>query len=69
VYDFGGGTTDIALIKVHDTISEDGIREIVPETLGVDGKRRLGGDDVTDRIAEIIRMKCERSLNSWLMGA
>ena len=62
VYDFGGGTTDIALLRVKDTISEDGIREIVPETLGVDGKRRLGGDDVTDKIAEIIRMKCEKEL-------
>jgi len=62
VYDFGGGTTDIALLKVKDAISEDGIREILPETLGVDGKRRLGGDDVTDRIAEIIRMKCEKEL-------
>jgi len=62
IYDFGGGTTDIALLKVKDTISEDEIREIVPETLGVDGKRRLGGDDITDKVAEIIRMKCEKEL-------
>ncbi|MGB9596607.1 MAG: Hsp70 family protein, partial [Candidatus Poribacteria bacterium] len=62
VYDFGGGTTDIALIKVTDKIGEDGIREIIPETLGIDGKRRLGGDDVTERLANLIYEKCEKEI-------
>jgi molecular chaperone DnaK (HSP70) len=68
VYDFGGGTTDIALLRVSDSVGADGIREIVPETLGVDGKRRLGGDDVTNRIAGLIIDKCIGELNRSGMG-
>ncbi len=62
VYDFGGGTTDIALLMVKDSINDEGFREIVPQTLGVDGKRRLGGDDVTEKIAELIKKKCDHEL-------
>ncbi|MGQ9607825.1 MAG: Hsp70 family protein [bacterium] len=62
VYDFGGGTTDIALLRVRDSINDEGLREIVPETLGVDGKRRLGGDDVTEKIAQLIKKKCNDEL-------
>lgn len=68
VYDFGGGTTDIALIKVIDKVGEDGIREIVPETLGIDGKRRLGGDDVTERLANLIHEKCEKEIKQGAYG-
>jgi molecular chaperone DnaK (HSP70) len=68
VYDFGGGTTDIALLRVNDKIGEDGIREIIPETLGVDGKRRLGGDDVTEKLANLIREKCEKELKQGAYG-
>lgn len=62
VYDFGGGTTDIALLRVRDVIREDGLREILPETLGVDGKRRLGGDDVTERLSRLVLKKCAEEL-------
>lgn len=68
IYDFGGGTTDIALMLVKDYIGEDGIREIIPETLGVDGKRRLGGDDVTNRLAGLIIEKCIDEVNRSGMG-
>jgi len=63
VYDFGGGTTDIALIRVRDSVDAEGIREIAPETLGVDGKRRLGGDDVTEKLISLILEKCENELS------
>ncbi len=68
VYDFGGGTTDIALLRVTDKIGEDGIREIIPETLGIDGRRKLGGDDVTERLANLIREKCEKEIKQSAYG-
>lgn len=48
VFDIGGGTTDIALLRVRDEIdTEQQVRTITPELLGVDGNRWAGGDDLT----------------------
>ncbi len=57
VFDFGGGTIDITLLKVKEK-DEKGVRHIYPETLDRDGKR-FGGDDVTKRLANLIWEKCK----------
>jgi Fe-S protein assembly chaperone HscA len=43
VYDFGGGTFDISLLRLHTGIFE---------VLATSGDTRLGGDDIDQRIAE-----------------
>jgi Fe-S protein assembly chaperone HscA len=45
VYDFGGGTFDLSLLRIHD-----GIFEVVATS----GDTRLGGDDMDRRIAEAL---------------
>jgi len=49
VYDFGGGTTDVTLIRVKQK-TEDGERTITPTIMGITGNARLGGEDVTSEI-------------------
>ncbi len=43
VYDFGGGTFDISLLRLHTGIFE---------VLATNGETRLGGDDIDQRIAQ-----------------
>ena len=49
VYDFGGGTFDVSLIKMHF-----GVLKVV----GVTGDNILGGDDIDYAIKELILKKC-----------
>ncbi len=45
VYDFGGGTFDISILKLHEGIFE---------VLATNGDTRLGGDDMDRRIAALL---------------
>jgi len=45
VYDLGGGTFDISILKLHEGIFE---------VLATNGDTRLGGDDIDRRIAELL---------------
>jgi molecular chaperone DnaK len=45
VYDFGGGTFDISILKLHEGIFE---------VLATNGDTRLGGDDLDRRIARLL---------------
>jgi Fe-S protein assembly chaperone HscA len=45
VYDFGGGTFDISILKLHEGIFE---------VLATAGDTRLGGDDMDRRIAQVL---------------
>lgn len=49
VYDFGGGTFDVSVIKkVNDAYTE----------IATDGDKRLGGNLLTEKIAKVIWKKC-----------
>jgi molecular chaperone DnaK len=45
VYDFGGGTFDISILKLHEGIFE---------VLATNGDTRLGGDDLDRRVASLL---------------
>lgn len=51
VYDLGGGTFDISIIKVEGTDIE---------VMTTDGVNKLGGDDFDDKIIEIVRTKFKK---------
>lgn len=51
VYDFGGGTFDISIIKV----GQDGSMEVI----STGGDSKLGGEDITNQIVEYIYEKLE----------
>jgi molecular chaperone DnaK (HSP70) len=59
VYDFGGGTTDFALIHVQGTIHPKRGRIIKPEVLRADGDPALGGEDLTDEMTSLYGEKIE----------
>ena len=59
VYDFGGGTTDFALIRVSQTKHAKRGRIIRPEVLRADGDPALGGEDVTDMLMNLYARKIE----------
>ncbi|MGH3055883.1 MAG: Hsp70 family protein, partial [Gaiellaceae bacterium] len=48
VYDLGGGTFDISILKLHEGIFE---------VLATNGDTRLGGDDIDRAIAEVLLAK------------
>jgi molecular chaperone DnaK len=48
VYDLGGGTFDISILKLHEGIFE---------VLATNGDTRLGGDDIDQRVAEVLLSK------------
>jgi Fe-S protein assembly chaperone HscA len=50
VYDFGGGTFDISLLKLHDGIFE---------VLATNGDTHLGGDDIDNLLAEKARAEIQ----------
>src|SRR5947199_1167875 len=53
VYDFGGGTFDISILKLHDGIFE---------VLATNGDTHLGGDDIDNRL---IRIGLEDIQSEW----
>jgi molecular chaperone DnaK len=55
VYDFGGGTFDISILKLHEGIFE---------VLATNGDTRLGGDDMDRRIATLLLEQVPPSLRS-----
>src|SRR5438876_1188352 len=55
VYDLGGGTFDISILKV-----QEGIFEI----LSTNGDTHLGGDDMDRRLAELVLTEIEREAGS-----
>lgn len=57
VYDFGGGTFDFSIIK------KDGVDEI--ESLVEDGNEKLGGEDVTKGLMELITEKIEEQYEEF----
>lgn len=53
VFDIGGGTTDIALLRIRDIFDEEAnIRIIAPTLLAANGHRWAGGDDITWSVLE-----------------
>jgi molecular chaperone DnaK (HSP70) len=59
VYDFGGGTTDITLLRVTNRKDEArGINIVTPRVLGASGDRWLGGEDVTDLVMQLALDRC-----------
>lgn len=56
VFDCGGGTTDITLIDVHET-QEEGTRNIFIKVLATDGDAKLGGNDLTEIMMDILARK------------
>jgi Fe-S protein assembly chaperone HscA len=57
VYDFGGGTFDISILKLRDGIFE---------VLATNGDTHLGGDDIDNRLITLIINEVERSSNTSL---
>jgi Fe-S protein assembly chaperone HscA len=55
VYDLGGGTFDISILKLHEGIFE---------VLATNGDTRLGGDDMDRRIAELLLAELPDNLRS-----
>jgi len=63
VYDFGGGTTDITLIRVRrEQHRTQKIRIVTPTVLGATGDPLFGGENVTDIVMKLGHEKCEQ----WL---
>jgi len=70
VFDFGGGTTDVTLLKVDVRPGKSGKMALVaPVVLGAAGDQRLGGEDVTDMVFNIAIEKIERKLQADNPGA
>jgi molecular chaperone DnaK (HSP70) len=55
VYDLGGGTFDISILKLHEGIFE---------VLATNGDTRLGGDDMDRRVAELLLADLPANLRS-----
>lgn len=60
-FDLGGGTTDIALVRVRHEISSEQIR-IRPQVLYCRGER-FGGEDLTDFLAGELSARCQNYLS------
>jgi molecular chaperone DnaK (HSP70) len=63
VFDFGGGTIDITLLKVVNE-PQSGRRMIYvkPDVLGVTGDPHFGGEDVTEGVLNFMQATCETNL-------
>jgi hypothetical protein len=63
IYDFGGGTTDITLLRVrrvrHPTQK---LTVITPKVLGATGNPLFGGENVTDIVMTLGHANCEQIL-------
>ena len=55
VYDLGGGTFDISILKLHEGIFE---------VLATNGDTRLGGDDIDRRVADLLLAEVPANLRS-----
>jgi molecular chaperone DnaK (HSP70) len=65
VFDFGGGTTDITLLRVRNqSIPEKELILVVPEVLGATGDRWLGGEDITEMVMGLVLSRCESLLRA-----
>lgn len=65
VFDFGGGTTDITLLRVKtEEMLQRQLTVITPEVLGATGDRWLGGEDVTDMVMKLALARCETLLRA-----
>lgn len=53
VFDFGGGTFDVSILRIHDEVFE---------VLASDGDYFLGGDDLDRALAEVLAAECNRTL-------
>jgi molecular chaperone DnaK len=54
VFDFGGGTFDVSILKINGEVFE---------VLASDGDFFLGGDDLDRALAEVLAAECNRILN------
>src|SRR6266496_2122595 len=59
VYDLGGGTFDVSILKLHDGIFE---------VLATNGNTALGGDDLDRAIAGVARVEIQKSFGVSLEG-
>ena len=71
VYDLGGGTFDVTIMKMKTLVNEKGEEEQKIDVLVIDGKRILGGKDWDDRLIRHITSEVckdngieEKDLNS-----
>lgn len=62
IYDFGGGTTDFALIRVNKKVHPKRGVIIMPEVLAVDGHPATGGEDITDMLMKLYITEIEKTL-------
>ncbi|HSD90225.1 MAG TPA: Hsp70 family protein [Kofleriaceae bacterium] len=53
VFDFGGGTFDVSILRIHGEVFE---------VLASDGDYFLGGDDLDRALAEVLAAECNRML-------
>lgn len=65
VFDFGGGTTDISLLRVNNEYDTTRRRTVIsPEVLGATADREFGGEDVTDIVMRLVKDRCETELRA-----
>lgn len=65
VYDFGGGTTDVTLIRVtRQRHPNQNVTDVVPKVLGATGDPLFGGENVTDEVMNIGYEKCMQVLRA-----
>lgn len=65
VYDCGGGTTDIALIRVHAEYrggDDDSVSQLHIRVVGRTGHRGFGGDDITKAVFALVKAKTAAAL-------
>ncbi len=63
VYDFGGGTTDVTLLRVRRAQHPmQNLSIITPKVLGATGDPLFGGENVTDIVMTLGHEKCEQML-------
>lgn len=63
VFDFGGGTTDVTLMKiVNEKRPGRNLMYVKPDVLGIAGDPSFGGENVTDTVLTLIHAKCEQHL-------
>jgi molecular chaperone DnaK (HSP70) len=65
VFDFGGGTVDITLLRVEDRL-EGGIRTVNIRTRAREGDNHFGGDDITEALMGILIEKAQKNGNGSL---
>jgi molecular chaperone DnaK (HSP70) len=65
VFDFGGGTTDVTLLRVRNEYLPDReLTTVTPEVLGATGDRWFGGENVTDMVMSLVLSRCEALLRA-----